>query len=233
MYEANNIGDVYEIESKHGYWTCNPKSKTDFSCQSKDPVNMKMIVESTHPPIFRILNTVSDIEADLIVNISKSRLYRSSVGGVGTGMVSDVRTSFNGRLNKEDHPIVNTIYQRANDIFGFDKSHTYNRFETLQVLHYSQGQQYTPHHDFGDSGQLKQRVFTLLFYLNDQLDGDSGGETYFPKAMGKGIGLHPGKGNSVMFYSAMPDGNSNDLSLHAALPVKKGEKWACNFWIWD
>jgi hypothetical protein len=25
----------------------------------------------------------------------------------------------------------------------------------------------------------------------------------------------------------------DDLSLHAALPVTRGEKWLANFWIWD
>ena len=36
-----------------------------------------------------------------------------------------------------------------------------------------------------------------------------------------------------MFYSLLEDGNADDLSLHAALPVKEGEKWLANFWIWD
>lgn len=27
--------------------------------------------------------------------------------------------------------------------------------------------------------------------------------------------------------------SGDDLSLHAALPVNRGEKWLANFWIWD
>jgi prolyl 4-hydroxylase len=27
--------------------------------------------------------------------------------------------------------------------------------------------------------------------------------------------------------------SGDDLSLHAALPVTRGEKWLANFWIWD
>ena len=45
--------------------------------------------------------------------------------------------------------------------------------------------------------------------------------------------VHPGKGSAVLFYSQLEDGNMDDYSLHAALPVKKGEKWLCNVWIWD
>jgi len=37
----------------------------------------------------------------------------------------------------------------------------------------------------------------------------------------------------MLFYSVLPDGNMDDLSQHAALPVKKGEKWLMNFWVWD
>ena len=110
--------------------------------------------------------------------------------------------------------------------------------EELQVLNYKVGQEYTSHHDFGASGRPEQRFITLLFYLNNQLSPNAGGETSFPKAVRndteyKQFKIHPGKGNSVMFYSMLEDGNADDLSLHAALPVKEGEKWLCNFWVWD
>jgi len=37
----------------------------------------------------------------------------------------------------------------------------------------------------------------------------------------------------VLFYNLLEDGNSDIHTLHAALPVVEGEKWLCNFWIWD
>ena len=39
------------------------------------------------------------------------------------------------------------------------------------------------------------------------------------------------KGMAVLFYSLLEDGNGDDLSLHQALPIKKGEKWLANFWV--
>jgi len=61
-----------------------------------------------------------------------------------------------------------------------------------------------------------------------------GGETAFPKAAGgKGIKVSPKKGSAVLFYNLLEDGNGDDLALHAALPVKDGEKWLANFWVWD
>ena len=45
--------------------------------------------------------------------------------------------------------------------------------------------------------------------------------------------MHPGKGSAVLFYNLLPDGNGDALALHAAVPVRHGEKWLCNFWVWD
>ena len=47
------------------------------------------------------------------------------------------------------------------------------------------------------------------------------------------IKVHPGKGSAVLFYNLLEDGNGDVNSLHAALPVLRGEKWLANLWIWD
>ena len=64
-----------------------------------------------------------------------------------------------------------------------------------------------------------------------------GGETEFPRwvnAEGReGLKVEPTVGKAVLFYSQLPDGNLDDLSHHAALPVTKGEKWLMNLWVWD
>ncbi len=44
--------------------------------------------------------------------------------------------------------------------------------------------------------------------------------------------MEPRKGSAVLFYNLLEDGNGDDLSLHAALPVWSGEKWLANFWVW-
>jgi len=67
---------------------------------------------------------------------------------------------------------------------------------------------------------------TLLLYLNDQIDSESGGETSFPFAAdGKGIKIHPGKGGGVLFYNLLEDGNADELTAHSGMPVHKGIKW--------
>jgi hypothetical protein len=39
----------------------------------------------------------------------------------------------------------------------------------------------------------------------------------------------PEIGKAVLFYSQLPDGNMDDFSQHAALPVIRGEKWLVRF----
>lgn len=86
----------------------------------------------------------------------------------------------------------------------------------------------------GASGYPESRFLTLLLYMNDPIDENSGGHTSFPKdGKGSGIKVHAGKGNAVLFYNLLEDGNGDDLALHAAMPVIRGEKWLCNFWVWD
>jgi len=110
--------------------------------------------------------------------------------------------------------------------------------ENLQLVHYSVGQEYTPHHDFSyppvDDPFQSTRFATLLLYLNDDMKG---GETSFPRYVNAesrhALKVTPKLGKAVLFYSYLPDGNLDDYSQHAAKPVTEGEKWLINVWIWD
>ena len=56
-----------------------------------------------------------------------------------------------------------------------------------------------------------------------------GGETSFPKwrnaETGEKLMVVPKAGKAVLFYNQLPDGNYDELSMHAAMPVIEGEKW--------
>jgi prolyl 4-hydroxylase len=117
------------------------------------------------------------------------------------------------------------------------------RAEALQLVHYKEGQMYTAHHDFmfpeATSPYQPTRFATILLYLNggDEDDLLGGGQTAFPRGKNaesaNGLMVTPRKGKAVLFYNMLPDGNMDDLSQHASMPVKSGEKWLANLWVWD
>ena len=72
---------------------------------------------------------------------------------------------------------------------------------------------------------LTLRDYNRKLYLNE---GMKGGETSFPRWVNaetfRELKVVPVIGKAVLFYSQLPDGNFDDFSQHAALPVTEGEK---------
>jgi prolyl 4-hydroxylase len=108
--------------------------------------------------------------------------------------------------------------------------------EIPTVLHYSEGEEFTPHFDITidpdapDYGERlargdQQRVITFLLYLNDDYEG---GETEFPALGRRWKGR---KGEGLFFWNVHPDGTLDQRTLHAGLPVTQGEKWLLSQWI--
>jgi prolyl 4-hydroxylase len=109
-------------------------------------------------------------------------------------------------------------------------------FEPPAVLHYSPGEEFTPHFDFlnpavpGQAAELKrggQRVATFLTYLND---GYEGGETDFPRLNYRFKGK---AGDALVFGNVDPSGAPDQRTMHAGLPPTSGEKWLLSQWIRD
>jgi hypothetical protein len=109
-------------------------------------------------------------------------------------------------------------------------------FEPTQVLHYSVGEQFRPHHDYFDLEsegiaehvrQFGQRIATVLVYLNSEYEGR---ETTFPR-----IGLdYRGKAGDALFFANVDrSGRADPLTLHAGAPPLSGEKWIFSQWIRD
>jgi prolyl 4-hydroxylase len=109
-------------------------------------------------------------------------------------------------------------------------------FEVPQVMHYTVGQEFRPHHDFldpqqpgpaADIARRGQRIGTFLLYLNEDFEG---GETEFPKA---GIAYRGGAGDALFFTNVTRDGRPDPLTLHSGRPPVSGEKWILSQWIRD
>jgi len=97
--------------------------------------------------------------------------------------------------------------------------------EPLNILKYSPGQQYRPHHDGTGTDNISVRALTALIWLNDQFEG---GETDFPKIKVRVLG---GVGDMLVFKNVRDNGELDERMIHAGLPVTKGVKWMASRWI--
>ncbi len=143
----------------------------------------------------------------------------------------EMRTNTMALFDYSTFDVVQFLLQaRMSLTCGYPMQH----FETPMVLHYSIGQQITPHFDFIDANasdyalQIReqgQRMITFLLYLNDDYDG---GETTFPEL---GI-VHRGTaGDGLFFINAHADLTPNRRMLHTGSPPARGEKWVVSQFI--
>jgi prolyl 4-hydroxylase len=216
-------------------------------------LNLTLTALSVAPRAFEIRHFLSDLEADHILElVRKKNVVRSTTNG----HQSSTRTSSNTWLERHRDPIMDAIHRRAADVLRLDEALLRHREpdefpgmpssgpinEALQVVHYEEGQEYTAHHDFSypdvrpdGAPNSPSRSINLCMYLNDV---EKGGQTSFPRwrnaETSNSLDVTPEKGKAMIFYMVNPDGNLDDLSQHAALPVGPGsEKWFTNLWIWD
>lgn len=106
--------------------------------------------------------------------------------------------------------------------------------EPFSMLRYQNGQEYKRHFDWIDpaTGEGRweierhgQRKTTIFSYLTDV---EAGGETHFPRL---DLKIAPRQGKAVQFANEIEDGRVYAESLHASLPVERGEKWLATLWI--
>lgn len=210
---------------------------------------------SCSPRVFEIQNFLSHTEVEHLLNLArKGDMRRSSVSAGRAserGQSEDTRTSTNSWIPRKTDVVVDALYRRAADLLQMDESllrwrttseipefteSSISVAESLQCVHYDVNQQYTPHYDFTMPSLVNlqpSRFATILFYLNDV---DQGGETAFPlwvrsqdhENATQQLKVKPDRGKAVLFYNLLPDGNYDDRSMHAALPVTSGEKWMTN-----
>lgn len=189
-----------------------------------------LLVLSTAPRVLIMDNFLNADERSEILSLADARGFEQSA----TLSAKDIhyrRTSQTSWLERDQHPVLKNMYRRASKLLRIQNL-TQCCAEDLQVVHYDEGQEYRAHFDFKLPGGWAEpvRFATLLMYLEDP---PLGGETVFPLAAGGPVAVPPKAGTAVLFYSVLPDGNVDELSLHASAPVEQGQKRVCNMWVWD
>ncbi|XP_055031757.1 prolyl 4-hydroxylase subunit alpha-1a isoform X2 [Misgurnus anguillicaudatus] len=187
--------------------------------------------EWDRPRIIRFHDIISDKEMEKVKELAKPRLRRATVHDPQTGKLTTAqyRVSKSAWLAAYEHPVVDRINQRIEDITGLDVKTA----EELQVANYGVGGQYEPHFDFGRKDEpdafkelgTGNRIATWLFYMSDV---PAGGATVFPEV---GAAVKPKKGTAVFWYNLFPSGEGDYSTRHAACPVLVGNKWVSNKWI--
>ncbi|XP_055360209.1 prolyl 4-hydroxylase subunit alpha-1-like isoform X2 [Betta splendens] len=187
--------------------------------------------EWDRPRIVRYHDIVSDKEMEKVKELAKPRLRRATVHDPQTGKLTTAhyRVSKSAWLGAFEHPVVETINQRIEDITGLDITTA----EELQVANYGVGGQYEPHFDFGRKDEpdafeelgTGNRIATWLLYMSDVA---AGGATVFTDV---GAAVQPKKGSAVFWYNLYLSGEGDYRTRHAACPVLVGNKWVSNKWI--
>jgi len=120
----------------------------------------------------------------------------------------------------QEDVVVSAINRRIAALTGSG----YAAGEPLQLLRYGPGGEYKAHLD-ALPGNGNQRVATAIVYLNG---GYEGGETLFCRT---GLAFRGAPGDALLFRNVRADGTLDPLTLHAGLPLRRGEKLIATRWI--
>jgi len=240
-WKPEHLGKTRAILSNKTHFNCVPESEDleEMSrCRDGGLTEIDIVTISEKPQVFWIRNFLSSFETEHIISLGYPNIHRSLAGTDG-GFESTSRTSKTSWVAQKRSLVMKQIYHRAADVLRLKPKYLRegSNAESMQYVHYKEGEFYNAHHDFGMDGRNNSRYITMLLYLNDRPveTGVDGGETGFPHARGgKGMKAYPDKGDAILFYNILEDGNYDDRSLHEARkPKGNWEKHLCNFWIWD
>lgn len=189
------------------------------------------IEQAERPRVWMVDELLSADECRLLVASAEPRLARSRTLDPETGLPvpMELRTSEDASFD----PILEDLALRLVQLrMATAAGLPLSQAEHLIVLRYRPGQEYRPHRDYRPPGSIERdrpeagnRQRTICVYLNEP---DAGGETEFPVA---GLKIAPRAGRAVIFDNLHADGRPDTDSLHAGLPVQKGEKWLATLWI--
>lgn len=191
---------------------------------------------SRRPYVAVVDDLLSADECRLLTATAQPALRKSMVNDPRTGenVANPIRTSSEAGIDPVSEDLALRIVQvRLAAAAGVDLANA----EHLIVLRYAPGEEYRPHRDYitpraleDDNPGAGNRARTICVYLNAP---EAGGETEFPMA---GIRVAPKPGRALVFDNMIfddqhPDGQPDPDSLHAGLPVQRGEKWLATLWL--
>lgn len=182
--------------------------------------------------IYIVDNFLSEEECDEIVATVKPHLRPSTVTRENEDKAYRTSSTSDMILMKAptERKIVAALDEKISRTIGIRLPYS----EGIQAQQYLVGQEFKQHTDFFQpgtdeykqyAGKRGQRTWTVTVCLNKVLEG--GGTKFF--ALDK-VFL-PQKGRAVIWNNLHPDGTGNKATIHAGLPVVKGEKIIITKWF--
>ena len=173
------------------------------------------------PRVRLVHQIVSPQEALALIELGASRFHRSTTARAGS---DDYRTSESAMLPGSE-PVVRALRQRMAHLMGYPVA----SLEPLQVVRYTPGQYYKPHHDFYNACETwldGNRHFTFLVYLNAVTDG--GGQTGFPRL---NLTVEPTAYSALLFNNCLDNGEPDERTQHEGIVPTHSTKYAINGWM--
>jgi prolyl 4-hydroxylase len=183
-------------------------------------------VDTDLAEIFAVGDFLSPEECDRLCVMIDMVARPSSLHEIGYD--SGFRTSYSGDLDPHD-PFVMAISRRIDDLLGMNPV----TGEAIQGQRYLPGQQFKPHNDWFYTTEKYwelerkrggQRSWTAMAFLNHV---EAGGTTHFTEV---GIEIEPKPGVLLVWNNAMEDGQPNEATMHAGMPVIAGSKYVITKW---
>ena len=154
-----------------------------------------------------------------------------------------IRKSEKAMVDRDE--IVQCIEQRALSIQGWPKD---TFIERLWTQRYNTTGHYSHHYDWAQGSKKARRASTFMVYVSAECEG---GGTNFPRfemphdsrwcdfiECGQsergveGVTFKPRKGNAVFWMNFDSNGVGYKDTIHAGMPVTKGQKIGLNIWSW-
>lgn len=194
--------------------------------------NFERNILNEDPLVFTISNFVSADDCEHFIKISKPNLKRAFVSDTKKGTYSNGRTGSNYWVQHGTDDVTMNVGTSIAEAIKYPLENA----EAYQVVHYDKTERYDNHYDSYQKNASEkclrclkyggQRMMTALVYLNDV---EEGGGTRFEKL---NINVKAEKGKLLVFQNYKNGTNDvHPLSLHAGMPVIKGEKYAFNLWF--
>ena len=226
-----SLGSLFKRNASNGAVTCVPdpaaNRRVSWTEGKFHQINLnypKLKMIHNEPSIYIVPGFLSKGECERLMHKTACGFRRSCLSN---GTPDPSRTSEQVCCPSRDIP---TIVEKMTLLLNCKNE----QLEMPQILRYTEGQRFTPHHDgiegkYSSSGFVDSaRLATLFVYLVDVPDG---GETKFPLL---GLSVKPKKGMAVIHFPTTTGGtyHLDRRTLHEG-GTAVDEKWLLASWVWE